>query len=238
MRPKDVNRASTRDGAEGRHSPCSCGSQDRGILFVYCKKSAIGINPRYAYMGGANDGFWSVRRHCWGRLEYSGVFCLLVAPAAPSGNISCSGQPRPGHTDAPGAVSPAAEACRNPTPGSIATGAVAVRALDMERSPVCMDPGAVYRAPRAERQLGPRLLAAGPRGLDLGRRPLGLVNPSRRRALFLISAAWPGRSTLMASWSAIPKTEFFGGVLRRRISTKRIRTGLSSRRRNRARRPP
>ena len=82
-------------------------------------------------------------------------------------------------------VRPASQTRRDSATGAFAAIAMGLRPLELERSAMCMDAGALYRTPEARRQLAPRLLATGGRRLGVVRRPLALVTrprglPSRR----------------------------------------------------------
>jgi hypothetical protein len=70
---------------------------------------------------------------------------------------------------------PAAAARRGPAADALADGVLAARPLELERRTIRVDAGTLCTTPDADRQLGPRLLAARARRLDVGRGALGVV---------------------------------------------------------------
>ena len=71
---------------------------------------------------------------------------------------------------------PPAKLAEIPAGAAITAGALAERPLELDRDEICMDARPLRRTPGADRELDPRLLARGARGLELGRRPVDLVD--------------------------------------------------------------
>src|SRR5580704_19032703 len=124
-------------------------------------------------MGGSHAACRSLDGRRRGRAGRHVVIRLLFAAGYLDRN-GCGARQQPRSRTASSLVRPANQTRRDSATGAFAAIAMGLRPLELERSAICMDAGALYRTPEARRQLAPRLLATGGRRLGVGRRPLAL----------------------------------------------------------------